>query len=110
MIFVLLVLFPCAAFADSVHGGGYLSYALKSFGSLLIVVSLMFVAMYLLKKANVASRFKSSRMRVIDRLYIDNKHSIVIAEIDDKEYALGVGEGINVIDKLDKGGYAESND
>ncbi len=109
MIFLLVVFFPSIAFADASQGG-YLSYVLKSFGSLLIVVSLMFAVVYVLKKINISSRFRSSRIRVVDRLYIDNKHSIVIAEIDNNRYALGVGENINVIDKLDENGYEKLSD
>ncbi len=99
MIAILFVIFPLACFAaDSQQH--YAAYTLKAFGSLLIVLSLMFAAMYVLKKVNVASRFKSSRIKVLDRLYVDNKHSILIVEIDDKEYALGVGDDVNVISIL----------
>ncbi len=92
----VFVFFPLTSYAAN----GYAIYTLKAFGSLLVVISLLFIAMYLLKKANIASRFKSSRIKVVDRLFIDNKHSIVIVEIDNREYALGVGEDIKLITKL----------
>ncbi len=98
----LLTLFflfiPSICFAAQTQS--YLAYSLKAFGSLLIVLALMFFAMYFLKKLNVSSRFKSGRINVIDRLYIDNKRSIVIAKIDNRVFALGVGENINVITEL----------
>jgi flagellar protein FliO/FliZ len=96
--FFVLMFLPAVSYAA--ESGSYIGYTLKAFGSLLIVVALMFFAMYALKKINIASRFKSSRIKVIDRLYIDNKHSIVIAEIDNAEYVLGVGEDVNLIEKL----------
>ena len=98
MTVFLFVLFPVICFAA--ESQNYTLYTLKAFGSLLIVLSLMFVAMYVLKKVNVASRFKSSRIKVLDRLYVDNKHSILIVEIDNKEYALGVGDDVSVISIL----------
>ncbi len=95
---VFFLTIPAVSFAAD--NQSYLAYSLKAFGSLLIVLALMFFAMYFLKKINISSRFKSGRINVIDRLYIDNKRSIVIAKIDNRVFALGVGENINVITEL----------
>ncbi len=104
VVFFTFVPFVC--FASS-GGESYFAYTLKAFGSLLIVLALMFFAMYFLKKINISSRFKSSRISVMDRLYIDNKRYIVIAKIDNKVFALGVGDNINVISELDD--YEDKN-
>ncbi len=101
VITLLLATFPAICFA-SPEGGGYLSYSLKAFGSLLIVLAVLFLGMYILKKINIASRFKSNRITLMDKLYIDNKHYIAIVRIDNEEFALGVGENINLIEKLGK--------
>ncbi len=95
---IVFVFFPSISFAS--NNPSYLAYTLKAFGSLLIVLALMFFAMYFLKKINISSRFKSSRMNVLDRLYIDNKHSIIIVRIDNRVFALGVGEDVKLITEL----------
>ncbi len=95
----VFLLFPSICFASDSQS--YLAYTLKAFGSLLLVLALMFFAMYFLKKINFSSKFKSGRISVMDRLYIDNKHSIVIVKVDNRVFALGVGENINVITQLD---------
>lgn len=97
-LLITIIMFPLTSFASNSHN--YFAYTLKAFGSLAIVIALMLFAMYLLKKINISSRFKSGRINVTDRLYIDNKHSIVIVKIDNKVFALGVGENINVITQL----------
>ncbi len=97
-----LLLIPNVCFAASSSGGGYLLYSLKAFGSLLIVLAVLFIGMYLLKKINIASRFKSERISLKDRLYIDNKRYIAIVRVDKEEFVVGVGENINLIAKLGK--------
>ncbi len=92
-------MFPSISFAS--NSQDYFAYTLKAFGSLIIVIALMLFAIYFLKKINISSRFKSGRINITDRLYIDNKHSIVIVRIDNKTFALGVGENINVITQLE---------
>lgn len=98
-LFLSIFLFAENCFAS--NNGEYYSYFLKTLGSLLIILSIIFIIIYFLKKLNVMPKLKSSRIKIIDKLYMDNKHYIIIVEIDNSMYALGVGENINLITKIE---------
>ncbi len=90
-----------SAYAASQNSNGYIEYTAKAFGSLMIIVAIMLLALYISKKLNLSNRFKSSKMKVVDRLFLDSKHYIAIVEIEDKIFILGVGESVNLISKED---------
>lgn len=95
-LFVFFVISPSLAYADSI---GYLGYSLKALGSVIIVVALLFASMWALKKLQINTK-KGGRIRILDRTYIDNKHSIVIIEVEEKQFLLGVGNEVNLIAQL----------
>ncbi|GEM_PF-2595952 len=98
-VFLSIFLFAENCFAS--NDGGYYSYFLKTLGSLLIILSIIFIIIYFLKKLNVMPKLKSGRIKIVDKLYMDNKHYIIIVEIDRSLYALGVGENVNLITKIE---------
>lgn len=98
-VFLSVLLFAKECLAS--NNGEYYSYFLKTLGSLLIILSIIFIVIYFLKKMNVIPKLKSGRIKVIDKLYMDSKHYIAIVEIDGSLYALGVAENINLITKIE---------
>lgn len=100
---VLFLFFPCDAFAEGV---GYFSYTLKALGSLILVLGVIVVFFYLLKKISSPSKLSSGRLRLKGRLYLDNKHSLAIVEIDKKELLIGIADNITLLKELDN----EKND
>ncbi len=103
----VLLLIPAECYASEKID--YVSYTLKAFGSLLVVLALMFLAVYLLKRINIAGRFKSRDMQIVDKLYIDNKHYIVMVKVRGRLFLLGVGEGIRKIAELTVDGDEKSD-
>ncbi|MGC8502275.1 flagellar biosynthetic protein FliO [Desulfurella sp.] len=97
-LFVFLILSPSLAYADSID---YLGYSLKALGSVIIVVALLFASVWALKKLQINTK-RGGRIKILDRTYIDNKHSLVIIEVDEKQFLLGVGNEINLISQLVK--------
>ncbi|MGC9257429.1 flagellar biosynthetic protein FliO [Desulfurella sp.] len=97
-LFVFLILCPSLAYADSID---YLGYSLKALGSVIIVVALLFASVWALKKLQINTK-RGGRIKILDRTYIDNKHSLVIIEVDEKQFLLGVGNEINLISQLVK--------
>lgn len=95
-LFVFFVISPSLAYADSIS---YLGYSLKALGSVIIVVALLFASVWALKKLQIHTK-KGGRIRILDRTYIDNKHSIVIIEVEEKQFLLGVGNEVNLIAQL----------
>ena len=97
-IFVFFILIPSLVYAGSID---YLGYTLKALGSVIIVIALLFASVWALKKLQINTK-RGGRIRILDRTYIDNKHSLVIIEVDEKQFLLGVGNEINFISQLVK--------
>ncbi len=97
-LLLILIFDPSLAYAASID---YVGYTLKAIGSLIIVVALLFASVWVLKKLQINVK-KGGRIKVIDRTYIDNKHSLVIIEVDQKQFLIGVGNEINLICELEK--------
>ncbi|AHF98235.1 MAG: flagellar biosynthetic protein FliO [Desulfurella sp.] len=97
-IFVFFILIPSLAYAGSID---YLGYSLKALGSVIIVIALLFASVWALKKLQINTK-RGGRIKILDRTYIDNKHSLVIIEVDEKQFLLGVGNEINLISQLVK--------
>lgn len=61
---------------------------------LLLILGLLFVAAYLLKKFNPAHNFgRSGLLRVVGGLMISNRERIVLVEIGDTWLVVGIGPG-----------------
>ena len=97
-IFVFFILILSLVYAGSID---YLGYTLKALGSVIIVIALLFASVWALKKLQINTK-RGGRIRILDRTYIDNKHSLVIIEVDEKQFLLGVGNEINLISQLVK--------
>ncbi len=95
-LLLLLLLKPIVAYADSIN---YLAYSLKALGSVIIVVALLFASVWALKKLQINTK-KSGRIKILDKTYIDNKHSLMIIEVDERQFLIGVGSEINLIAQL----------
>jgi len=96
-IVLLLLLFkPIIAYADTID---FWAYSLKALGSIIIVVALLFASVWALKKLQINTK-KGGRIKIIDRTYIDNKHSIAIIEVDEKQFLIGIGNEIHLISIL----------
>lgn len=101
MIFVFLffLFLPKNSYAaDSI---GYWSYTLKAFGSLLLVLGLIVVFFFVLKKINSLGKYSSARIKLKSKLYLDNRHYLAIVEIDNKEMLVGVGENVTILKEFD---------
>jgi len=94
-LFLLFLFLPENSYgADSI---GYWSYTLKAFGSLLLVLGLIVIFFFVLKKINSMGRYSSARIKLKSKLYLDNKHYLAIVEIDNKEMLVGVGENVTIL-------------
>lgn len=99
--FILLFLFlPSYSYAANI---GYWSYTLKAFGSLILVLGLIVVFFFVLKKINSMGRYSSARIKLKSKLYLDNRHYLAIVEIDGKEMLVGIGESVTILKELDDG-------
>lgn len=95
-LLVFFVFSPVYVYADSID---YLGYTLKALGSVIIVVALLFASVWVLKKLQINTK-KGGRIKILDRTYIDNKHSLVIIEVEEKQFLLGIGNEVNLIAQL----------
>ncbi|OSS42585.1 hypothetical protein DESAMIL20_469 [Desulfurella amilsii] len=95
-LLVFFVFSPVAVYASSID---YLGYTLKALGSVIIVVALLFASVWALKKLQINTK-KGGRIKILDRTYIDNKHSLIIIEVEEKQFLLSVGNEINLIAQL----------
>ncbi len=91
---------PSFALAETGENLDYFGYTIKAFGSLILVVGIIFVFFYLTRRLNSLSRASNSRMKVKSRLYLDNKHYISIVEIDGREFLIGVGDNVSMLKEL----------
>ncbi len=98
IFFLLFFLFlPTYSYAANI---GYWSYTLKAFGSLILVLGLIVVFFFVLKKINSMGRYSSARIKLKSKLYLDNRHYLAIVEVDGKEMLIGVGESVTILKKL----------
>lgn len=71
-------------------------------GSLLLVISCIFVFAYLVKKTNLMKNTGNNQLKLISTYALNNKGRVQIIECNGKQYLLGVTEkNINLIDKFD---------
>ena len=98
----LLVLFLLAPLSAYGAGLNYWSYTFKAFGSLLLVLGLIAVFFFLLKKINSMGKHTSSRIKLKSRLYLDNRRYLAIVEVDGEELLLGVSDNITLLKELEK--------
>ncbi|QBG47392.1 flagellar biosynthetic protein FliO [Verrucomicrobia bacterium S94] len=71
--------------------------------SLFIVLATMYGVYYWLKRRGTVPGAAQRRLRVIERLPIDTRRSILLLEIDGEEMLVGVGsDTISPISKLEK--------
>ena len=100
MIFFLLffLLLPNYSYAANI---GYWSYTLKAFGSLILVLGLIVVFFFVLKKMNSMGKYSSARIKLKSKLYLDNKHYLAIIEVDNEEMLVGVGENVTILKELE---------
>ncbi len=95
IFFLLLFLFlPDYSYAGEV---GYWSYTLKAFGSLILVLGLIVVFFFVLRKINSMGKYSSARIKLKSKLYLDNRHYLAIVELDNKEMLVGVGENVTIL-------------
>ncbi len=98
-LFLFFLLLPENSFgADNI---GYWSYTLKAFGSLLLVLGLIVIFFFVLKKINGMGKYSSARIKLKSKLYLDNRHYLAIVEIDNKEMLVGVGENVTILKEFD---------
>lgn len=72
--------------------------------SLVIVLGMMAAVYYWLKRRNVMPGKTQKRMRVIERLPIDTRRSILLLQIDGEELIVGVGnDTLSSLKTLERG-------
>jgi flagellar protein FliO/FliZ len=72
--------------------------------SLALVIGLVFVAYYWLKRRGNMPGLGQKRMRVVERLAVDTRRSILLVEVDGQEMLIGVGnDTISPIKTLKQG-------
>ena len=65
--------------------------ALRTVLSLIIVIGMMLAVYYWLKRRGNMPGASQRRMRVLERVALDSRRSIVLLQIDDEEIVIGVG-------------------
>ncbi|AEA33840.1 flagellar biosynthetic protein FliO [Hippea maritima] len=99
IIFILaLLLIPSMSFAAG--NVDYWGYTLKSLGSLILVLGIIILFFYILRKLSYSGKISSSRIKVKGKVYLDNKHYLAIVEVDGKEMLLGISDTINTLKEL----------
>jgi len=76
--------------------------------SLIVVLGMVFVAYYWMKRRGTVLGTSSRRMRIVERLPIDGRRSILLLQVDGQEMVLAVGtDSIAPIQTLGKGAADE---
>ncbi len=101
ILFLLLILPGTALASPSVPSYG--AELLKGISALIFIVAFFIVSVYFLKKLKIPSRFKSGNIRLIERLYIDNKHYIAIIEVHGRKFIIGVGDSVTLLSEMKEG-------
>lgn len=101
LFFFSVVLWPINALAMEVSAPP--DFAIGSLiGSLLLVISCIFVFAYLVKKTNLMKNTGNNQLKLISSYALNNKGKVQIIECNGQHYLLGVTEkNINLIDKFD---------
>ena len=69
----------------------------------LILVIIFFVLKKVLPAVMPGVRFKTKNIQILERVPLDQRKSLIIAEIQDKIYLLGCSDGqINILKELDR--------
>ncbi len=77
--------------------------------SLVVVIGLMAVVYYWLKRRGNMPGIGQRRMRVIERLPVDTRRSVLLVEVDGQEMLIGVGnDAITPIKTLSQGAGDEA--
>lgn len=78
--------------------------ALRTVLSLVIVLGMMLAVYYWLKRRGNMPSASQRRMRVLERVSLDSRRSIVLLRIDDEEIVVGVGnDSISHLKIISKG-------
>lgn len=77
--------------------------------SLIVVLGMIFLAYYWMKRRGTILGTAQKRMRIVERLPIDGRRSILLLQVDDKELVLAVGtDSVTPIQTLEMGATDEA--
>ena len=77
---------------------------LKLAASLLVVLALMGLLAYGLKRLNIAQsgmHGKGNRLKIMEQRMIDSRHKVAIIRCDDKDHLVILGQNSNTVIKTD---------
>lgn len=75
---------------------------LKSLIAIIVVVGLIFLFAWYMR-GHIVRGVGSEFIKVIDRVYIDNRRFLCLVKVGDKYFLLGVGDGgVNLIAEIEK--------
>ncbi|WP_198014793.1 FliO/MopB family protein [Hippea sp. KM1] len=78
----------------------YWGYTLRSLGSLILVLGVIVLFFYIIKKISRGGGVSSSRIKIKNRLYLDNKRYLAVIEVDGREFLIGASDSINILMEL----------
>lgn len=77
----------------------------------IILVIIFFVLKKVLPAVMPGVRYKTKNIHILERVALDQRKSLIIAEIQDKVYLLGCSDGqINILTELDRDKLQEQTD
>ena len=85
---------------SAVNNGSYVSTLANMVGGLIVVIALIFVLAYIVKRLNLAPS-QHGQIKTIAVSAVGQKEKLLIVEVNQQQYLLGVtSQQINLIDKL----------
>ncbi|WP_244325749.1 flagellar biosynthetic protein FliO [Shewanella aestuarii] len=85
---------------STVNNGSYVSTLANMIGGLIVVIALIFVLAYIVKRLNLVPS-QHGQIKTIAVSAVGQKEKLLIVEINQQQYLLGVtSQQINLIDKL----------
>lgn len=91
---------PVADVTTSVNNASTVSTLANMLGGLIVVVALIFLLAYIVKKLNLVPN-QNAIIKTIAMTQVGQKEKLIIVEINQQQYLLGVtSQQINLIDKL----------
>lgn len=58
------------------------------------------IVFYIIKKISRGGGVSSSRIKIKNRLYLDNKRYLAVIEVDGREFLIGASDSINILMEL----------
>lgn len=82
---------------------------LRSLFSLVLVIGMMVAVFVWLKRRGSVPGVANRRMRVVERLAVDTRRSILLIEVDGRELLVGVGnDTLSPLQTLERGGETDA--